>query len=152
MAEENPEKMTDRRIIPKSTQREKARAAIEAILSTGNHQLNTPKSTIKPFTIEKNNLNAIPIKAIEPTMNTKIPDLDLDQKILADQRKLSATNRQRPGHKAEITKQRTIPSTDIKVAKPFKTQMLLGSDNLIIKQIVAKDIAKMYQKALSKKL
>jgi len=160
VADEKPEKKTDRGVIPKSTQREKARAAIEAILSTGKHQLeNSSKDVIKPFVIENSQKNSdlkipIPIKTIEPANATKIPELDLDQKIMADQRREVTTSRKGPGQKTEIGKQpiktTAIEHLNIWQGKTVNNRKPLGSKNVIIKEIVAKDIAKIYQKHVFK--
>lgn len=157
MADENPEKKIDRGIIPKSTQREKARAAIEAILSTAKQQIDAKKEVIKPFVIEnpqKNGTNAtanaIPIKTIEPAKPAGIPELDLDQQIMAQQRKQTTANRKSPGQKTDIPKPPVktpeIEHINIWHQKTIKNRKPVGS-NAIIKEIVTRDIAKMYQKA-----
>jgi hypothetical protein len=153
VADEKSEKKKDGGISPKTSSRDKTRATIEAIL--GKQPANPEKDVIKPFALgnaqksEISNAAAIPIVAIEPARK-KAPDLDLDQRLMADQRKYSAVNRQGPGQKNVTIKEPMVhvPIKFIMGQKDVKNRRPLGSRNQIIKEIVAKDIAKMYQKAI----
>jgi hypothetical protein len=155
--EENIEKPDGGLKTPK-TRIERTRAAIEAILSTTKQPEKSQENAIKPFVIEKavqinntfKNPDSIPIETIPAIQKPKVPGLDLNRKIMADQRKLSSTARKSPDQRAEIEKQslKPSPAQNVTLQKTVKRHMpSICPQHILIKEIVARDIEKMYKNA-----
>ena len=74
---------------------------------------------------------------------SKIPKFDLAEQIMAEQRKITAIRRKAPGQKTKTPDQRPrIQSTDYAVKQPDSA---LSQKELIIAEIVARDIEKLYR-------
>ncbi|MCP4261955.1 MAG: hypothetical protein GY774_31300 [Planctomycetes bacterium] len=72
----------------------------------------------------------------------EIPKFDLAEQIMAEQRKITAIRRKAPGHKTKAPDRRPrIESTGYAIEPP----RALSEKELIIAEIVAKDIEKLYR-------
>lgn len=93
------------------------------------------KDIIPPFNDKITNQQKSPASKIPP--NAEIPQFDLAQQIMNEQRKVSAIKRQAPGQKNQKSKQ-------LKIARPpehtKKPPMIPSQSNRIIADIVARDI------------
>ena len=95
---------------------------------------------IPPFSLDaKPGNNAIPIEEIGPKKSDEqIPEFNLAEQILAEQRKVNSTKRKRPGVKNggyELTK-----SQERAVERPMRVTLDTSG---IIEDIVARDIRKL---------
>lgn len=125
-----------------SSSDQKTRAALDAILSSPQNE-NSSKEKIKPFVIEPPK-NAIPIK---PLPNKNIPKLDLNSKLMAEQRQFSSVKRKAPNSPSQTQNQSPTISDDLQNTSETAVERQIPSANPLITEIVAKDIQKMYQRA-----
>ncbi|MBC8471144.1 MAG: hypothetical protein H8D56_16910 [Planctomycetes bacterium] len=74
---------------------------------------------------------------------TEIPKFDLAEQIMAEQRKITAIRRKAPGQKTKTSDRQTrIQSTGCAIKQPAPA---LPEKGLIIAEIVARDIEKLYR-------
>ncbi len=93
------------------------------------------ENILSPFNKEKSGEQDLP--------TTEMPKFDLAEQIMAEQRKVTAIRRKAPGKKTKAPDlQPRIQSTGCAIKQPPPT---LPENELIIAEIVARDIEKLYR-------
>jgi len=93
------------------------------------------ENILSPFNKEKSNEQDL--------LTTEMPKFDLAEQIMAKQRKITAVRRKAPGKKTKATDlQPRIQSTGYAIRQQART---LPEKELIIAEIVARDIEKLYR-------
>ena len=107
---------------------------------------------VPPYNKEKHREQSL--KEAAPSLSTsrpqhaetdanEIPKFDLAEQIMVEQRKITAIRRKAPGKKTKASdRQSRIQSTGCAIKQPAPT---LSEKELIIAEIVARDIEKLYQ-------
>ena len=114
-----------------------------------NGQDQTLKEVVPPlFTSQvEHTENAATESAGVVRKSSEIPKFDLAEQIMAEQRKITAIRRKAPGQKTKAPDQRPrIESTGYAIEPPRPT---LSERDLIIAEIVARDIEKLYRDGCS---
>ena len=109
--------------------------------STSQRESNQSSKDIKPPTAGKKRISAKAKSAKVPNAQqrrSEIPKLDLAEKIMAEQRKVTSVRRKAPGDKGKSSdKERRVESTSFSARRPTPG---LGEQEQIIAEIVAGDI------------
>jgi hypothetical protein len=100
---------------------------------------------VPPYNKEKSREQSLPTtESADEVLNTsEIPKFDLAEQIMAEQRKVTSIRRKAPGKKTKAPDVRPrIQSTGGAIKRPVRT---LPEKELIIAEIVARDIEKLYR-------
>ena len=108
-------------------------------ISTSQRESEQPSKDIKPPTVVKKGTSAEVPDARQ--QGGEIPKLDLAEKIMAEQRKVTSVRRKAPGGRGKSPdKERRVESTSFSARRPTPG---LGEQEKIIAEIVAVDIEKL---------
>ena len=103
------------------------------------------ENILSPYNKEKSSEQDLPTTESPDVVleTTEIPKFDLAEQIMAEQRKMTAVRRKAPGKKTKAPDlQPRIQSTGCAIKPPPPT---LPENELIIAEIVARDIEKLYR-------